>query len=59
MAELRTLIDYATGENWEMPVELYSRYLVEQLNFSEDGLTVIQQWIGSLTKEERQLIHKR
>jgi len=58
MADTRLLIDFATGENWEMPVELYARFQVEQYKFSEDGLTVIQQWIQSLTIEEKKDVLK-
>ena len=58
MADTRLLIDFATGENWEMPITLYERFQQEQWRFSANGLTVIQQWIKSLKKEEQELIHK-
>jgi len=56
MADKRVLIDFVTGDNWEMPIALYERFQVEQYNFSKDGQTVIQQWVASLTKEDKELI---
>ena len=58
-SETRLLIDYATGDNWEMPKELFERYHHEYLHFSNDGQTIIQQWMKSLAKEERELISKK
>ena len=55
MADTRLLTDFATGENWKMPISLYERFQLEQWQFSGNGLTVIQQWIKSLTEEEREL----
>ena len=53
------LIDYATGENCEMPTALFQKYHNECWQYLEDGRTVIQQWMVSLTKEERAQILKR
>jgi len=59
MADTRILIDFATGDNWEMPKELFEKYHRECIHFSPDGQTIIQQWIQSLSKEEKALITKR
>ena len=53
------LIDYATGDNWEMPTALFQKYHRECWQFSEDDRTVIQQWMVTLTKEERAQIIKK
>jgi hypothetical protein len=60
--EIRTLIDFATGENWEMPLELYQRYERDcvQLKLKVPaGITCIQYWLTTLTKEERAMINKK
>ena len=54
MSEVRILIDYATGENWEMPKELYERFL----RFNTNNVTlskhlVIEQWMAMLSDEDR------
>ena len=62
MAELRTLIDFATGDNWEMPISLYEAYteVCHQLKLTlPKGLTCIQYWMSTLTDEERIQIVKR
>jgi hypothetical protein len=57
--EIRTLIDFATGDNWEIPLELYQRYERDcvQLKLSvPEGITCIQYWMSTLTDEERAMI---
>ena len=59
---IRTLIDFATGDNWEMPLELYLRYERDcvQLKLEvPDGITCIQYWLTTLTPEERAMINKK
>jgi hypothetical protein len=58
----RTLIDFATGENWEMPLELYEIYepdfsLKKQANHY--NLTPIQYWMASLSEDEKNKIVKK
>jgi RecB family endonuclease NucS len=58
----RTLIDFATGENWEMPLALYEKYYRDciQLQFQvPKGHTCIEYWFTTLTEEEQLLIIKR
>lgn len=62
MAEVRTLIDFATGDNWEMPITLYERYERDcvQLQLTvPKGKTCIQYWMSLLSEEERMMIVRR
>lgn len=62
MAELRLLIDFATGENWEMPLHLYEHYekICDELLLSLlNGLTCIQSWLTTLSVDERNLVLKK
>jgi len=58
-SNLRTIIDFATGDNWEMPLELYERFQVEWVKFSSDGQTIIQQWISSLPQADKEKIVRK
>ena len=58
-SNLRTIIDFATGDNWEMPLELYERFQIEWKKFSTDGQTIIQQWISSLSEAEKKKIVRK
>jgi hypothetical protein len=58
----RTVIDYATGENWEMPLELYDKYerdSVKKTNYTTTLYTWIQYWISTLSEEEKRLLVKK
>ena len=62
MAELRTLIDFATGDNWDMPLALYQRYERDCLQLQlkvPKGFTCIEYWLTTLTTQERASIFKR
>jgi hypothetical protein len=57
----RTLIDFATGDNWEMPLHLYERYQRDciQLQLKVPiGHTCIEYWFTTLTDEEKASIEK-
>ena len=59
MAELRILIDFANGENWEIPPHLYEDYLrvCDDLLLSlPDGLTCIQYWLSRLPADQIALV---
>jgi hypothetical protein len=59
---IRTLIDFATGDNWEMPLSLYERYqkeCVEGQLTVPSGMTCIQFWLTTLTEEERKTITRK
>ena len=64
-SDRRTLIDFATGENWEMPLHLYEKYEKDFLRWQLqdklpiNGCTVIQHWLTTLVSEERELISRR
>ena len=58
----RTLIDFATGENWEMPLALYEKYYRDCVELQlqvPKGMTCIEYWLTTLTDEERTSICKR
>ena len=65
MAELRTLIDFATGENWDMPLSLYERYekdVVLRRKTNQPlckNTTFIQYWISTLDEEDKAQIRKK
>jgi len=62
MAELRMLIDFATGENWEMPAHLYEDYLSicnELTTRLPNGMTCIQYWLSTLSDDDRLLVRKK
>lgn len=57
MQPLRILIDYATGENWQMPAHLYEKYLAEKNSLKSSGKqTAIQAWLAALPIAERKQI---
>jgi hypothetical protein len=59
---IRTLIDFATGENWDMPLELYETYerdLTLKKHANHFNLTLIQFWITTLSEEEKNRIVKK
>lgn len=62
---LRILIDFATGDNWEMPIELYEKYQSDLALLQQkdkrffNGLTLIEFWIGTLNKQEKETVRKK
>jgi hypothetical protein len=59
MADTRLLIDFATGENWEMPISIYERYHRDCIELKLEvpqGLTCIEYWLTTLTLEEKRMI---
>jgi hypothetical protein len=64
-SDTRTLIDFATGDNWKMPLELYEKY--QKFYYNRDYLnkaivtefTLIQYWFTTLTQNEKEQIQKR
>ena len=59
---LRTVIDFATGDNWETPLALYEKYdkACVQLQLKvPSGHTCIQHWLSTLTEEEKAMIERR
>lgn len=60
--QTRILIDYATGENWELPLALYEKYgrdCGRVKHFESPSQTWIQYWMTTLSDEEKKLISKR
>ena len=55
----RIIIDFATGESWEVPIYLYERYVSESPQLIQNGKTVVEQWLASLPQEEKQLVQKQ
>lgn len=62
-SNLRILIDYSTGENWEMPVWVYEKYQDELVKckgvHQAKGMTFIQCWLVSLSEDERVQVEKK
>ena len=55
----RIIIDFVTGESWEVPVHLYEKFVSESPHLHEDGKTVVQQWLDSLSQEEKEKVQKQ
>jgi hypothetical protein len=59
---LCTVIDYATGENWEMPLHLYLKYeydTAHKKTYSDPSITWIEFWISTLEWDERELLTRK
>lgn len=58
---VRVIIDFATGENWEVPLFLYEKYArdtIEAGNFDCPFQTWTQYWLSMLSEEEGKLVEK-
>jgi hypothetical protein len=64
MGELRNLIDFASGNNWEMPLQLYQSCENDYLRLQLGGklplkdITPIELWLSTLTPAEKALLRK-
>ena len=55
----RIIIDYVTGDSWEVPIPLYEKYVNESPNLQANSKTVVELWLESLTTEEMEKVRKQ